>query len=260
MVPRFRQLSDITISEGGNYSVYNKPRVTDTTGGGVCILIKNKYKSVLQNSKSFSSFESIVILCSVSKLPSEKLKVITIYRREAVVFSTFIEEFTKFIDEIMLSKFPFVIAGDFNIHMNDSRHSYTKRFLKTCSERNLNTNDVPSSKTHIAGNTLDFLISDVHASSIISQYFVDTNGPSNMSHHYPLIYSMSSSFNTRTLAERKPTRKFLNFRLDDFKKDLSSSFVAMSSYTSFLEKYLFFQETLASTLDFLCQIYLINCL
>ena len=45
--------------EGGNYSVYNKPRVTDTTGGGVCILIKNKYKSVLQNSKSFSSFESI---------------------------------------------------------------------------------------------------------------------------------------------------------------------------------------------------------
>ena len=43
------------IQEGGSYTVYNKPRVTETIGGGVCILIKDKYTSVLQKSKSFSS-------------------------------------------------------------------------------------------------------------------------------------------------------------------------------------------------------------
>ena len=30
-----------------NYSVYSRPRITDTIGGGVCILLKNKFKSVL---------------------------------------------------------------------------------------------------------------------------------------------------------------------------------------------------------------------
>ena len=236
------------IQEGGSYTVYNKPRVTETIGGGVCILIKDKYTSVLQKSKSFSSFENVVILCNVSNLPSQKLRIISIYRREAVVFSTFIDEFTKFVDELTLSKYPYIIAGDYNIHMNDTRHSYTKRFLKMCRERNLDIDNVPSSKTHIAGNTLDFLVCDSFASSLITGHSIDTNSPK-ISHQYPVIYSFCSSLNTRTLAEQKPTRKYLNFNLDNFKQDLSVSLAELSSYTSFPEKYQFYQEKLGAVFD-----------
>ena len=58
----------------GNFSVYSRHRVTETRGGGVCLLMKNKFKSVKQNKGS--SFESVSLLSCISNLPSQKLKII----------------------------------------------------------------------------------------------------------------------------------------------------------------------------------------
>ena len=237
------------LAEGGNFKVYNKPRLTETIGGGVCILIKNKYKSVFQRQRSFSSFECIIILCCLSGLPSQKLKLVAIYRREAVVFSTFIDEFFNLVNELTISKYPFIVGGDFNIHMNETGHSYTKRFSKLCRELNLDLSNVPSSKTHIAGNILDFIVSDHCVSSKITDTLVDEDAPSSISHHFPILYKLNSSLQCRALAAKRTTRNFLHFKLDDFKQDLSASLADLNNHHSFEEKYSCFQNHLATNFN-----------
>ena len=237
------------IAESGNYTLFNRPRITDTRGGGICIVIKNHFKSVLQKQKSYTSFEYISILCSVSNLPSQKLKVVSLYRREKIKFSIFIHEFSSLVSDLTLSKYSYLIGGDFNIQMNNPGHSYTTRFNKLCNEYNICLKNVPTGKTHRAGNTVDFLISDNAASSMILDTSVDINAPSFVSHHYPVLYTLDSIMQCRVLATHKPTRKLSNFKLDAFKEDLSKSLVNMSNHTSFQAKVDLFQNNLALCFD-----------
>ena len=231
------------LSDMGNYTVFNKPRITDTIGGGVCILIKNIYKAIRLKKSSYSAFESTTILCCFSNMPSQKLKVVSLYRRESTVFSTFLDEFCNFVQDLILSKYSFIIGGDLNVQMNNAHHSYTKRFRKICKELNLNLANVPSSKTHIAGNTLDFIVSDVHVASMVESCIVDVDAPSNISHHFPVIYSMKSSLQCRTLANKGPRRNFRNFSLSAMKEDLSESLsILPESCDSFETKVATFQE------------------
>ena len=231
-------------AEGGNYIAYNRPRVTKTIGGGVCIFVKDKYKCTQQKKNQHSSFESISILCSISNLPSQKLKVVSIYRKEAVKFSIFLNEFTKFVQDMVLSKYPFVIAGDFNIQMNNADHSYTKRFTKFCQTHNLNLSNVPSSKTHVAGNTIVFLLSDSIASSLITECSVDYDAPGGISHHYPVAYTFKTTLQCRQLAVSRAKHSFINFIIDDFKIDLSKSLKDMQFCSTFESKLNTFQEHL----------------
>ena len=235
-------------SEAGSYTSHNHPRKTETTGGGVCIFMKNMYKTVKQKKTVNSAFESVSILCCISGLPSQKLKVVSMYRREAVVFSTFIEQFSKFVQNLILSKYPFVIGGDFNIHMNNANHSYTKRFLKLCENHNLNLSHVPKVKTHKAGNTIDFLVCDNTASSLVIECTVDYDAP-NISHHFPVVYSLKAALQCRSVAVTKPKRSFLNFDVDKFKLELSKSLEDLQLCDSFQSKYNTFQEKLKISYD-----------
>ena len=234
----------------GNYFVFNKPRVTDTHGGGVCILMKNKLKKPIQLRKRFNtSFESITLLCCISNVPSQKLKVVSIYRREAVSFATFIEEFSSFICDLSLSKYPFLIAGDFNIHMNDSRHSYTKRFTRLCKEQNLSISHIPDVKTHKAGNTLDFLICDEVTSALVGKCTVDFDAPNNISHHFPVTYTLKVVSPCRSLAVSRPSHNFRNFNNDNFKRDLTLNLTGLQACSSFEDKVNVFQRNLKECFD-----------
>ena len=61
---------------------------------------------------------------------------------------------------LALSKYPFIIGGDFNVQMNNAGHSYTKRFKRLCGELNLSLTNIPATRTHVAGNTTDFIVCD----------------------------------------------------------------------------------------------------
>ena len=236
-------------SDSGSFTSYNRPRKTDTIGGGVCIFIKNFYKSIHQKKTSYSAFECVSTLCCISNLPSQKLRIIAIYRREKVTFSIFIDEFSKFVQDLTLSKYPFIIGGDYNIHMNDPEHSYTRRFKRMCSSHNLNLSNVPSSKTHKDGNTIDFLVSDDNASCLITDCSVDYDAP-NISHHFPVIYTVKTTLQCRSVAIKKPKRRFLHFDIDHFKADLSKSLEDnMYLCHSFEDKFNMFQEKLQICYD-----------
>ena len=239
----------LLLKDAGSYDVYNRPRITETCGGGVTILIKKKYKSILQKKRSFRSFECIVILCCVSNLPSQKLRIVSLYRRDAIKFSTFIQEFSTFVSELILSKYQFIIGGDFNTHMNHPNHSYTKRFSKLCRELNLNLSNVPVSATHIAGNTIDFIVTDDVTATMVTKCSVDLNVPSSISHHYPVLYTLHATLQCRSIAISKPTRNFHNFNIKSFKDELAMSLTDITLYTSFEDKLSCFQNTLRDCYD-----------
>ena len=234
--------------EDGNYKVFNRPRVTDTIGGAVCILINNRFKTTQLKRTLYSSFEFVSVVCSVSNMHRQKLKIVLIYRREAVVFSTFIDEFSSFLQDILLSKYSFVIGGDFNIHMNEFNHSYTKRFHKMCKEFDINLSNVTSSRTHIAGNVIDFIVSDSLFASKVQNIHIDEDAPS-ISHHYPITYIVDSCLQSRKLAEQTSRRSFRNFEMDNLKNDLSESLKELNTKTSFLDKVTCFQHKLQVCYD-----------
>ena len=53
--------------EDGNYKVFNRPRVTDTIGGGVCILINNRFKTTQLKRTLYSSFEFVSVFVAWSE-------------------------------------------------------------------------------------------------------------------------------------------------------------------------------------------------
>ena len=165
-----------------------------------------------------------------------------------MVFATFIEEFSRYVQDLSLSKYPFIIAGDFNIQMNNRPHSYTKRFVKLCKEHNLSLDNIPGSKTHIAGNTIDFLICDDVANSLTVECIVDLDAP-NISHHYPVIYKMKAALNCRSLAVEKPRRNFRNFSLSNLKDNLNNNLADLLSCDSFESKVQIFQNHLKTCYD-----------
>ena len=228
--------------------MFNRPRITNTRGGGVSILLKEKYKSVLLRKRTFYSFESLSILTNLSGMPSQKLKIVSLYRRESVVFSTFIKEFSGYLQNLSLSKYSFVVAGDFNIHMNNLDHSYTKRFTKLCREHNLCLENIPDSQTHKAGNTIDFLVCDDIANSLIIECLVDLHAP-NISDHFPVLYKMKASLALRRQEIQKPRRSFRNFSLANMKTGLKESLAELPSCSTFMEKVEKFQISLKTNYD-----------
>ena len=133
--------------------------------------------------------------------------------------------------------------------MNDPDHSYTKRFLRLCNSHNLNLSHVPKVKTHIAGNTIDFLVCDNTASSLVVEFKVDYDAPADISHHFPVVYTLRVALQCRSVAVEKPKRNFRNFKLDDFKSDLSKSLEDLHLCDTFKSKYNTFQAKLQFCYD-----------
>ena len=82
--------------------------------------------------------------------------------------------------------------------INKRDYSYTRCFKRLCSSHNLNLSNVPNSKTHKDGNTLDFLVCDDTASCLITHCSVDYDAP-NISHHFPSFILLKLSWNAAQL-------------------------------------------------------------
>ena len=141
-----------------------------------------------------------------------------------------------------------MIGGDFNVQMNSSEHSYTKRFKRLCSRLNLSLATVPGTKTHKDGNTLDFVICDCDTASLFTKCYVDYDAPI-ISHHFPVMYDFKTKLQFRKLSVSKPKRNYRLFKLDDFKEDLSRSLMDLESSDTFENKYICFQEKLQACLN-----------
>ena len=125
--------------------------------GGVAVVTKSEYKSKFKKSFHYCSFECV--LQTIKTTDNHiNLTLITVYRHFSESSNVFFEEFYEFLEYVKLNFNNFIIAGDFNIHVNKPNDSDTIKFNDL-----LNTFTVEQyvkTSTHKLGNTLDLILTD----------------------------------------------------------------------------------------------------
>ena len=143
-----------------------------TRGGGV----SNQFSDVMRGKQI--QFDSLIITTFefvVTELQhddwNQPVVIINLYHPPGYNqqrFRTFLNEFQSLLDEVKKKYSSFIVAGDFNIHVNKDKRSYTDEFDSLLQCYNL-TQHVKE-PTHKAGNTLDLVItSNVEVSGLVVQ-------------------------------------------------------------------------------------------
>ena len=195
--------------------------------------------------KKFISFEVTAILINVMF----KIRLVCVYRRDCVPFSTFKEEFSSFISDSIDTSIPFIICGDFNIHWNIKSDIKTTFFKDLLDEYGI-VSCTPDSKTHISGNTIDFILVDAFMHSFISDVSVDENEV--LSDHFPVTFNCLLPIKTSTSKpnEVKFSRKLSSIVIELFKLDLKLALAHNFPHDgSFDELYSAFTLCLSKAID-----------
>ena len=150
-----------------------------------------------------------------------KIKLLVIYRppystAHRVTVTTFLDEFANYLEPIILSPEPLVIAGDMNIHVDDPDDSDAIKFLDLLDSYGL-TQHV-NTPTHRLGHTLDLIITRVSdaltkSTPISDSYFSD---------HFTVLCPLV--LRKPVLAVKQVTlRKIKAIDLANFKNDIAES-------------------------------------
>ena len=126
-------------------------------GGGVGIVVKNTLKIKQLPIKQFQTFE-----CSINKLigGSDSLTLITIYILDWESSVEFFAEFRSMVETLSSNNTNYIIAGDFNIHVDCAANPLTIKFEELTS--NYNMKQWVSQSTHRLGHTLDLILTAEH--------------------------------------------------------------------------------------------------
>ncbi len=140
------------------YSFVDQPRLNGQARGGIGIFHKNSFKVQKIDSGEKRSFEFSEWIISWQNV---RLKVCVVYhipysRSHPVTDATFLEEIQEYLESIALCNEKLLIAGDFNLHVDDESDQYGNEFCDFLDSVGLvNHVNVP---THESGHTLDLLI------------------------------------------------------------------------------------------------------
>ena len=143
-----------TLRENG-YSIFHFNR-TDRGGGGVAFIYKDCIKLSGGKCYNYDTFECIV--GSMTCISSKKITFVLVYRFTELAPSLFLTEFHNFIEKVFVSFNNLIILGDFNLHVNQVFNSEVIRFNSILSSFGLS--QLVDQPTHVAGNTLDLLITN----------------------------------------------------------------------------------------------------
>ena len=115
------------------YKLPDQPRCSSRKGGGTGLLILDVFTFKHNISGHHSSFESTDWTISIG---NQRIRIIVIYRppysvSHPTTTSTFIEEFSSFLENTILCREPLIITGDFNIHNDMPSESilFTELFI-----------------------------------------------------------------------------------------------------------------------------------
>ena len=152
---------------------------------------------------------------------SVHLRLVVIYRApysssHPRTVGMFVTEFAKFLESVVMTTEPLLLAGDFNIHVNINTDNDAANFLDLLSSMGLHQHiDFPS---HISGNTLDLLISRTLNSNLIQDFRPGTY----FSDHCLALFTINISI--PQLSRKKASfRKTKAIDITAFMEDLSAS-------------------------------------
>ena len=132
----------------------------------------------------FSNIKSFAVKSIQISVLSQTLNIIIIYRPpNNASIELFMEEFTSLLEVYATRHGSLIVAGDFNIHVDNKSDLTTKKFLNLVDSFNLQQH--VQQPTHSAGHTLDLILScydenvvqstDVHDPSISDHCTVSCN-------------------------------------------------------------------------------------
>ena len=135
-----------------NATIHRSDR--DGVGGGVAIMTKNEYETKRVASRSYESFEHVIVS---AKICGKVIKIACIYRPPCHSPTNFINDFSTFLEDNCLAGDPIILMGDFNIHMDVLTDSFAMKFNETLYAFGMKQHI--SGATHDKGHTLDLVIS-----------------------------------------------------------------------------------------------------
>ena len=214
-------------------------------GGGVAIISSQKYISKFHKNGQYSSFEVAIQAFAVNNASS--LTFIVIYRHNAENVSVFFEEFYSFLEYINLKFRNYIIAGDFNIHVNKENEKSTIKFLGILESFSLIQSIAES--THKSGNTLDLLIHNPEHINL-RDIEVDSTVRDGRDH-----YLISFTIMSNLCCENKQEISFRNYKdvvLPTFLNDMANSnqtFLNESSDIDFKSSIELYENIFKSVVD-----------
>ena len=140
------------------YSFRSAPRADGRNGGGTGIFVRDSLNIAFSESQQQQSFESSkwnIVACGRST------KFVIVYRppyseTHPVSTNVFMQEFSVFLENLVLCPEVLVIAGDFNLHMDDSTDADALKFADRLETFGLIQH--VNFATHVSGHWLDLHI------------------------------------------------------------------------------------------------------
>ena len=159
------------------FKLFDKCR-TGRRGGGTALIVRDSLivKKVDAGEKTSFEFSDWIVDCGY-----RKLRILIIYRipyspEHPVSTGAFFNEFTAYLESVVMSSEPLLITGDFNIHVDVCGDSDRARLLEILESMGLEQHvDKP---THVSGHILDLVITQkfdelISTVSVVDYLFSD---------------------------------------------------------------------------------------
>lgn len=222
------------------YKLFDCPRL-NRCGGGTAVFFRNNLLVTKVASTRMNSFEHSMWNI---KFSSSLVRLVIVYRppSSSTPFSAFISEFTELIDNLILCKEKLLIAGDFNIHVDNFDDFNANRFkeLLECTGFTQHVND----STHIHGHTLDLIITRSTELLLKGNPAVDRL----FSDHFSIICELNTVKPSDTKV-KSSYRKLKSIHIPSLKKDLAQSKLCLDPPDDLDSLVTCYNETLSSALD-----------
>ena len=194
------------------YKIYNVDR-ENKKGGGVALIYKSCFKLKPVQCDSFNSFE--YLSCTLAS-ECGKFDLCIIYRPPSSDITTFTEDLSSLLDKFLLRHQRLLIAGDFNVHVNETSSNETQLLHSVLNGYSLVQN--VNFKTHMKGNTLDLIITRDSENLLTSEPFPDTY----ISDHVSIVCNLAVKLDMPK-SEVISSRNFKNVDIDAINQDILNS-------------------------------------
>ena len=213
-------------------------------GGGTALLFRESLNVQKIAAKELRSFEYLELIVSSGTF---KVRLVILYRPpysplHPVTTSTFLADFTDYLETLILSTEPLVITGDFNVHVDDSTNPDATRLLDLLDSTSLCQR--VTQPTHELGHTIDLIITRQSDSIICDSPVTDHL----FSDHLSVLTTLRAT-KPKIISKERIYRKIKSTDLDSFCNDLAASEVCEDTPRELNELVDCDNRTLTSVLD-----------
>ena len=206
----------------------------DRQGGGVALLYKSFLKVRMMEEGNLATFQYVIWSITQSN-ENINMLLVAIYHppysmAKPVTNASFIDEFSNWLPDKLLSHKNIIIAGDFNLHVNDPNNEDAGIFLDTLTALGLVQH--VAFPTHRSDNTLDLIITEICNGISVKEC---RSGPSLLDHC--AVKCITSIPKENVKQQLLSFRKLKTIDTEAFQRDLSLESITTSNLDDMVMEY-----------------------